>query len=114
MLLAAPRSLCAGVERAIETVERALAELSLRRGTPAHLIEDARGIEPEWLDGAQVVGLSAGASAPRHLVEQVLDYLRERGPVSVREVTATTETIRFALPAQLRAGAGAGAGPSAA
>jgi 4-hydroxy-3-methylbut-2-enyl diphosphate reductase len=82
-----------------------LVELSRRRGTPAYLIDDASGIQPEWIEHARVVGVTAGASAPPHLVDEVIDYLNARGPVTVREVTAATETIRFALPSQLRTGA---------
>jgi 4-hydroxy-3-methylbut-2-enyl diphosphate reductase len=79
-----------------------LVELARRRGAAAHLIDDAGEISPQWLAGARVIGVTAGASAPPRLVEGVLDYLRSRGPVAVRELTAATETIRFALPSKAR------------
>jgi 4-hydroxy-3-methylbut-2-en-1-yl diphosphate reductase len=81
---------------------RRLAELARRRGTAAYLIDDAGEIDPDWLAGARVVGLTAGASAPAHLVDGVIAYLRSRGSVSVRELTAATETVHFALPVKAR------------
>jgi 4-hydroxy-3-methylbut-2-enyl diphosphate reductase len=79
-----------------------LVEMTRRRGTPAYLVDDSGGIDPAWLDGAEVIGLTAGASAPPHLVDEVIGYLRERGAVALREVSAATETMRFALPSQVR------------
>ncbi len=75
-----------------------LVELSRRRGTPAHLIDDASGIRPAWLTGARTVGLTAGASAPDRLVEDVVTALRGLGPVEVAERTTGRETLRFGLP----------------
>lgn len=75
-----------------------LAEVARRHGTPAYLIDDADAIRPEWLADARVIGVSAGASAPHHLVEQVLVHLRTLGPLRVTEHTVATETISFALP----------------
>lgn len=72
-----------------------LVELARRLSTPAHLIEDARGIHAEWLTDARVIGLTAGASAPPALVAAVVDALRERGPVVVEERAVTRETQRF-------------------
>jgi 4-hydroxy-3-methylbut-2-enyl diphosphate reductase len=80
---------------------RRLVELSRRTGTPAYLIDDAGDIDPGWIDGAAVVAVTAGASAPRHLVDQVVDHLRRLGPVRVEERVTTTETERFTLPAEL-------------
>jgi 4-hydroxy-3-methylbut-2-enyl diphosphate reductase len=80
-----------------------LVELARRLGTSAHLIEDASGIRPEWLERATVIGLSAGASAPPHLVAQVIEHLAALGPVRIDERQVTTETVRFALPWSLRA-----------
>jgi 4-hydroxy-3-methylbut-2-enyl diphosphate reductase len=79
-----------------------LVELAQRRGAAAYLIDDAGEISPHWLAGARVIGVTAGASAPAHLVDGVIAYLRSRGPVSVRELTAATETIHFALPVKAR------------
>ena len=79
-----------------------LVEVAERHGARAYLIDDASGIDPDWLQGAEVVGLTAGASAPQHLVDQVIDHLKTFGPVEVREYTVTTETVQFMLPKQAR------------
>jgi 4-hydroxy-3-methylbut-2-en-1-yl diphosphate reductase len=76
-----------------------LVELARRGGTPAYLIDDSSDIEPEWLDGAAVVGLTAGASAPPGLVDEVLAALE---PVTVIERKTATELVRFTLPAAVR------------
>lgn len=73
-----------------------LAEVARRLGTEAHLIDGPADIDPSWLDGVQTVGLTAGASAPAHLVPAVVDYLASLGPIQVKECVTTTETIRFA------------------
>jgi 4-hydroxy-3-methylbut-2-enyl diphosphate reductase len=75
-----------------------LVELARRRGTSAHLIEDADQIRSEWVQDAQVIGLTAGASAPPTLVDAVIAGLRVYGPVVVEERGTTRETVQF-LPA---------------
>jgi 4-hydroxy-3-methylbut-2-enyl diphosphate reductase len=77
---------------------RRLVELSLRRGTRAHLIDDAAGISPDWLAGVRTVGLTAGASAPHHLVDEVVNLLSALGPTTVEERETTRETVQFGLP----------------
>lgn len=79
-----------------------LVELARRLGTPAHLIDDASEIRPEWLAGARVIGLSAGASAPPHLVEEVVAALRDLGPVTVEERAVAAEHQQFSLPPAAR------------
>ncbi|HEX4702169.1 MAG TPA: 4-hydroxy-3-methylbut-2-enyl diphosphate reductase [Pseudonocardiaceae bacterium] len=79
-----------------------LVELARRHDTPAHLIDDCSDIRPEWLAGARVIGLTAGASAPPRLVSDVIGALSGLGPVSSAERTVTTETIHFTLPAAVR------------
>jgi 4-hydroxy-3-methylbut-2-en-1-yl diphosphate reductase len=81
-----------------------LVEVARDHGVPAHLIDDAAGIRPEWLAGVTIVGLSAGASAPHQLVQQVIEYLAGLGPIEVAELQVTAETVRFGLPALLRPG----------
>ncbi|SDT81125.1 4-hydroxy-3-methylbut-2-enyl diphosphate reductase [Actinoplanes derwentensis] len=76
-----------------------LTEVARRHGTPAHLIEDASGIRPEWLDGVRTVGLTAGASAPPHLVDEVIAVL---APARVTEHRVAEENITFLLPPALR------------
>ncbi|MEV0682207.1 4-hydroxy-3-methylbut-2-enyl diphosphate reductase [Actinosynnema sp. NPDC050436] len=76
-----------------------LVELARRQGTPAHLIDDASEIRPEWLEGVRVIGVSAGASAPPELVEELITELGA-WDVQVRETTK--ETITFTLPNAVR------------
>ncbi|GLW09048.1 hypothetical protein Misp01_41770 [Microtetraspora sp. NBRC 13810] len=79
-----------------------LVELAEREGTPAHLIDDAGDIRPEWLAGAGVIGLTAGASAPPRLVEAVIAALAGLGRVTRVEREITQEDIRFTLPSAAR------------
>jgi len=75
-----------------------LVEVAHRCGARAHLIEDATAIQPAWLRGADTVGLTAGASAPPYLVEEVLATLRELGGAEVIDRAVTNETLTFAPP----------------
>ncbi|GAA3738647.1 4-hydroxy-3-methylbut-2-enyl diphosphate reductase [Spinactinospora alkalitolerans] len=79
-----------------------LAELARRSGAPGHLVDDVGGIRPEWLAGARRIGLTAGASAPPHLVGAVVAALSGLGPVTVTEHETARETIRFTLPPAVR------------
>ena len=79
-----------------------LAEVSWERGTPAYLVDDAREVDPAWLKGAEIVGLSSGASAPEWLVEEMIDWLAERGFDRVEQALITEERVRFALPPEVR------------
>jgi 4-hydroxy-3-methylbut-2-enyl diphosphate reductase len=80
-----------------------LAEVSRERGTPAYLVDDDTEVDPAWLRGADVVGLTSGASAPEWLVDRMLGWLGERGFDRVEQAMVTEESVRFALPAGLRA-----------
>jgi 4-hydroxy-3-methylbut-2-enyl diphosphate reductase len=75
-----------------------LVEVAQRCGVPAHLVDDANDILPEWLDGASTIGITAGASAPPHLVDEVIGTLRALGPVDVIERAVATEDVTFSLP----------------
>jgi 4-hydroxy-3-methylbut-2-enyl diphosphate reductase len=78
-----------------------LVEVSERAGTPAYLVDDASSIAPEWIMNARKIGLTAGASAPPHLVDEVIGTLRALGPVDVTEREVTREDIRFTLPKEV-------------
>jgi 4-hydroxy-3-methylbut-2-en-1-yl diphosphate reductase len=80
---------------------RRLVEVAERAGTPAYLVDDAVSLSPRWLANARSVGLTAGASAPPHLVDEVIGTLRGLGPVQVVEREVTREDIRFTLPKEV-------------
>jgi 4-hydroxy-3-methylbut-2-enyl diphosphate reductase len=79
-----------------------LRELAERMGTPAYLIDEAAQIDPAWLEGTQVVGVTAGASAPEVLVNEVVARLRELGGEEPQEVSGREENIVFSMPRELR------------
>jgi 4-hydroxy-3-methylbut-2-enyl diphosphate reductase len=79
-----------------------LVETAQRAGTPAYLIDGAEDIELDWLAGASVVGITAGASAPPAMVGQIIDALSGLGPVEVDERVVATESIKFSLPKELK------------
>jgi 4-hydroxy-3-methylbut-2-enyl diphosphate reductase len=80
-----------------------LVELADRLGRPAHLINDASDIQLGWLRGVGAVGITAGASAPAALVDDVVAALGGLGPTRVVERTVTTEDIHFTVPKEVRA-----------
>jgi len=75
-----------------------LRELAQRLGTEAYMVDSPDDLQPQWFEGKQRVGLTAGASAPNILVQQVIERLRALGAVSVRTVPGVQETINFPLP----------------
>ncbi|PIT78252.1 4-hydroxy-3-methylbut-2-enyl diphosphate reductase [Limnohabitans sp. G3-2] len=79
-----------------------LRELADRLGTPAYMVDSAGDLQESWFDGAQKVGLTAGASAPDVLVQEVIARLRAMGAVSVRTLDGIQETIKFPLPKGLK------------
>jgi 4-hydroxy-3-methylbut-2-enyl diphosphate reductase len=80
---------------------RRLREVAEGAGAKAFLIDDATEIKPEWLEGVECVAITAGASAPEYLVQQVLDYFRALGAENVEEVMAIDEKVTFLLPPEL-------------
>jgi 4-hydroxy-3-methylbut-2-enyl diphosphate reductase len=79
-----------------------LKELAEKKGVPACLIDDADEILPEWLDGVEVLGITAGASAPEVLVEGVIERCKELKSATVSDLTGPEENVTFALPRSLR------------
>jgi 4-hydroxy-3-methylbut-2-en-1-yl diphosphate reductase len=75
-----------------------LRELAGRLGKPAYMVDDADALQSEWFEGAVRVGLTAGASAPDVLVQQVIARLREYGALAVRTLDGVAETVHFPLP----------------
>ncbi len=80
-----------------------LVEVAKRAGVAARLIEDANDIQPEWLEGVERLGLTAGASAPEILVEQVSQKLASLGFTDQRDLDLIREDVRFTLPPELAA-----------
>lgn len=78
-----------------------LMELSQKAGVPAYLIDDASEIKNEWVEGKENIGLTAGASAPEILVEEVIAKLKEWGAQMVEENPGITERVVFSLPKEL-------------
>jgi 4-hydroxy-3-methylbut-2-enyl diphosphate reductase len=78
-----------------------LVEVARADGTPAHLVNDVRGIDAGWLEGCETIGLTSGASAPEWLVAEVSDWFRARG-FEVQEQTPVHEDVSFKLPVELR------------
>lgn len=79
-----------------------LRELAEKMGTTAYLIDGAHDIKPEWLENTSRVGVTAGASAPDVLVQQVITCLKEHGGKEVIEHQGREENVVFAVPAELR------------
>lgn len=79
-----------------------LVELARHHNTPSYLIDGPSDIQPEWLEGVRVLGLTAGASAPPKLVDAVIVALAELGPLTVVEHETTRESVHFTLPSTVR------------
>ncbi len=79
-----------------------LREVSTAASVPAHLINDETEIDPKWLEGVEVVGVTAGASAPEEFVQRVITHLRAHGAQIVEELSAEDEDVHFAIPHELQ------------
>ncbi len=80
---------------------RRLVEISGRAGVAAHLVDDASCIDPAWLAGRRTVALTAGASAPQDLVDDVVSVLRGLGPVHLTQRVVANESLSFTLPKEV-------------
>ena len=79
-----------------------LREVARKLGTDSYMVDSADELQPQWFEGRQRVGLTAGASAPEVLVRQVIDRIKALGAVSVRKLPGIEETVKFPLPKGLR------------
>ena len=79
-----------------------LVDVARDHGAQSHLIDGADQVREEWLEGARVVGISSGASAPEELVEGLVDYFRARGTTDIEEFEVLREDVRFMLPKPIR------------
>jgi 4-hydroxy-3-methylbut-2-enyl diphosphate reductase len=78
-----------------------LSEIAAEYGKPSYLISSAARIRDEWLEGAETVLVTSGASVPEGLVQEVIDYLGRLGPCEVDEVELVHEDVHFRLPASI-------------
>lgn len=79
-----------------------LAEVSRDHGTEAHLIDDVSHIRPEWLAGKRRVAITAGASAPENLVQDVVNYFKAAGVTDIQDVNVIDEDVKFGPPKELQ------------
>jgi 4-hydroxy-3-methylbut-2-en-1-yl diphosphate reductase len=79
-----------------------LAELARKLGVPSYMVDNAAELKAEWLEGKTRIGLTAGASAPEVLVQEVIARIKALGAVSVRKMDGIEETVKFPLPKGLR------------
>jgi 4-hydroxy-3-methylbut-2-enyl diphosphate reductase len=78
-----------------------LREIAAEFGVPSYLIEDANALDPRWLAGASAVGITAGASAPEALVEELVERLRQMDAIEIERLSGVTENVRFRMPSQV-------------
>ena len=78
-----------------------LVEVCEKSGVPAYLIDDEREVNLEWLTGVETIAITAGASAPEHLVEELIDFLKLQGFAGLQLMEVKEEDVRFSLPAEL-------------
>src|SRR3954468_12143925 len=80
-----------------------LVEVARECGADSYLIDNSLQVEEEWLEGVVTLGITSGASAPEELVEQLVDFFRDRGTEDISEVRTVDEDVRFMLPKEIRA-----------
>jgi 4-hydroxy-3-methylbut-2-enyl diphosphate reductase len=78
-----------------------LREIAAEFGVPSYLIEDASALDPRWLTGVSAVGITAGASAPDELVEELVERLGQMDAIEIERLSGVTENVRFRMPSQL-------------
>ena len=79
-----------------------LCEVSRDRGVPAYLVQNSNDYNPEWSANAEKIGITAGASAPEALVQELIERLKQHHEIEVTTMTGITENVRFNLPPSLR------------
>jgi 4-hydroxy-3-methylbut-2-enyl diphosphate reductase len=79
-----------------------LVEVARDHGARSHLIDNASQVREEWLEGAETVGITSGASAPEELVSELVEFFRERGTDDIAELKTVDESVRFMLPKKIR------------
>ena len=82
-----------------------LVEVAREHGAGSHLIDNHTQVDEAWLEGVETVGITSGASAPEELVENLVQFFRDRGTDDVSELRTVDESVRFMLPKKIRDGA---------
>jgi 4-hydroxy-3-methylbut-2-enyl diphosphate reductase len=85
-----------------------LVDVARAAGADSHLIDNESQVQEDWLEGARVVGITSGASAPEELVQRLVDFFRARGTDDVSEFEVLREDVRFMLPKAIRQAVAAG------
>ncbi len=99
--VAADADLVLVVGSANSSNSRRLVEVAEREGVPAYLVEDATEVDLRWLADKNTIGITAGASAPPHLVDDLVQCLGGLGPVSIRQAHVVDEDVQFTLPREV-------------
>jgi len=79
-----------------------LREVAQKVGTESYMVDNAQELQAQWFEGKQRIGVTAGASAPEILVQEVIDRIKAMGAISVRKMNGIEETIKFPLPKGLK------------
>ncbi len=79
-----------------------LVEVAREHGADSYLIDNHGQVEDAWLEGADTVGITSGASAPEELVAGLVEFFRERGTTDISELKTVDEDVRFMLPTGIR------------
>jgi 4-hydroxy-3-methylbut-2-enyl diphosphate reductase len=79
-----------------------LREVAQKVGTESYMVDNAQELQDQWFEGKQRIGVTAGASAPEILVQEVIDRIKAMGAISVRKMNGIEETIKFPLPKGLK------------
>jgi 4-hydroxy-3-methylbut-2-enyl diphosphate reductase len=80
---------------------RRLVEVCEKHGIPAYLVDDMREVQGPWMEGVRTIAVTAGASAPENLVQQLIESLQRRGYEDIEEMEIKEEDVRFSLPSNL-------------
>ena len=80
-----------------------LVEVCRKEGRPAYLVDDEADVQTSWFEGVNTISITAGASAPEHLVERLIDFLRANGYGTLETLEVREEDVRFSLPPELSA-----------
>lgn len=75
-----------------------LREVAQKKGAASYMVDNATQIQPDWLENCRRIGVTAGASAPEILVQQVIDRLKQLGALSVRTLDGAEESVTFPMP----------------